>query len=72
MGKADYLALGDHNGICEECGKKFKMSKLRQTWEGLWTCNKCWDPRHPQERVRAKADIQTPAETSGEPDDEFI
>jgi len=38
----------------------------------LYTCRKCFDPRHPQEFVRAKADKQTPQHISPEPADVFI
>lgn len=59
-GKADYLALGDYNAICDRCGSKFKASQLKKTWEGFYTCSTCWEPRHPQEFVRGTQDQQTP------------
>lgn len=59
-GKADYLALGDWNAVCFECGRKFKASQLLRNWQGYWVCSKHWEPRHPQDFVRAIPDIQTP------------
>ena len=53
MGKADYLALGDHNAVCYECGMKFKASELRKHWKGYYVCERHWEPRHPQDFVRA-------------------
>ena len=72
MGKADYLKLGDHNGICQQCGFKYKFSKLKKTWEGIWSCPQCWDPRHPQLNVRAKADKQTVDVSLSDPSNIFI
>jgi len=60
MGRADYLALGDWNAICYECGRKFKASMLKKHWQGYWVCPEHWEPRQPQDFVRAIPDIQTP------------
>lgn len=59
MGRADYLRLGDWNAACFACGFKFKASELRRQWQGFYTCRSCWEPRQPQDFVRAQADIQT-------------
>lgn len=56
MGRADYLKLGDYNAICWECGFKFKASKLKKHWKGYYTCKECWEPRQPQDFVRAVPD----------------
>ena len=55
MGKADYLVLGDHNAVCAECGMKFKASELKKHWRGYYVCERHWEPRHPQDFVRARA-----------------
>lgn len=62
MGHADYLKLGDSNGICDQCGFKYKLSELQLQWDGLLTCKYCWDYRHPQELLRAIPDTQNPPE----------
>lgn len=72
MGKADFLKLGDYNGICQQCGKKFKASNLKRQWDGVIACPKCWDYRHPQEFVRAKADKQYVDMPAPETSDTFI
>lgn len=59
MGGADYYAHGQWNALCDRCGFKFKSSQLRKEWTGLRTCRNCWEPRHPQDFVRGKADDQT-------------
>lgn len=55
-GKADYLALGDWNAQCFECGRKFKASTLRLRWEGYRVCENCWEPRQPQDYVKGVPD----------------
>lgn len=59
-GHADYLELGDWNAVCFQCGFKFKASELRRQWQGFWSCESCWEPRQPQDFVRAIPDVQTP------------
>ena len=58
-GPADYLALGDYNAACYECGRKFKFSELRRHWQGYYVCPPHFEPRHPQDFVRGVQDVQT-------------
>lgn len=60
MGRADYYAPGDWNAWCDECGFKYKASKLRKRYDGFMVCQSCWEPRHPSEMRRAKAETATP------------
>lgn len=60
MGRADYLKLGDWNARCDRCGAKFKGSELQKTWQGFWTCTRCWEPRQPQDFVRGIIENPTP------------
>ena len=59
MGNADYLALGDWNATCFQCGNKRKASTMRRHWQGYWVCPEHWEPRHPQDFVRGVQDVQT-------------
>lgn len=48
---------------CDRCGFTFKNRQLAKEWTGLRVCkgpdtNDCWEPRHPQEKLRGKADRQ--------------
>ncbi len=52
------LILGDWNAICDVCGWKYKASDLRKRWDGLMVCEKDWEPRHPQDFIRAIPDMQ--------------
>lgn len=53
LGPADYYAPGAYNAICDRCGHKFKSFQLIRDWQGLMVCAKDWEPRHPQDFVRA-------------------
>lgn len=46
------LELGTWNALCDRCGFKFKANKLKKEWNGLYTCEKCWEPRHPSDFFR--------------------
>ena len=63
---------GDWKGVCDACGQRFLMSKLRLRWDGLIVCSKDWNPRQPQDFVRAKVDIQAVPVTRPESADTFI
>lgn len=59
-------------GICDECGFKYRMSELRKRWDGMMVCKDDWEPRHPQEFVRGKADrIKYPGPIRPEAADTF-
>jgi hypothetical protein len=44
---------GGYNAICDECGFKFKAVELRRRYDKAMVCKHCWEPRHPQEFIRA-------------------
>lgn len=54
-------AKGQWNAVCDRCGQWFKSGQLRREWTGLRVCTGCWEPRHPQDSVRGRIDMQTPA-----------
>lgn len=52
---------GDPWGECQRCGRKRRLSKIVEDGysKGLRVCRAtCYDPPHPQERVRAVHDEQ--------------
>lgn len=68
MGKNYYLS-GEFNVTCDRCSKKIKAHQAKHEWTGFIVCGDCWEPRHPQDFVKARADkivvdfqrpIQTP------------
>ena len=56
MGKADYLNLGEWNAQCFRCGRKRKANELKKQWQGYFVCPEHWEPRQPQDFVRAIPD----------------
>jgi hypothetical protein len=59
MGNIGYYKPGDNNAVCDRCGRPFKASMLKKTWDGLWVCQRDWEPRHPQDFVKSVKDDQT-------------
>lgn len=72
MGRADFFKQGDWNGICDECGQKWKASKLKKTWDGNYDCPRCWEARHPQDFVKGVKDEQSTPFSKPEPPNTFI
>lgn len=68
----DHFILGDYNAICDECGFKYKASQLKKRWDGLYVCEADWEPRHPQDFIRARYDDQAPPWTRPEPEWDFV
>lgn len=66
-GQADYLAIGDYNTVCFECGRKRKASTLRKHWQGYYVCPEHWEPRQSQDFVRSIPDVITPPWTQPRP-----
>lgn len=51
-GPADRFVLGEWNAQCDQCDGKRKASELHKNWKGQMVCERCWEPRHPQDFVR--------------------
>lgn len=47
---------GDYWMVCDECGCKFRSSRMRLRYDGSYVCRNDWEPRHPQEDVRGRVD----------------
>ena len=52
----NYFASGQHNFICDVCGKKLKSGEGRKRWDGFYVCKDDFEQRHPQDFVRARQD----------------
>jgi hypothetical protein len=37
--------VGGPYGICDRCGFKYRLAKLRKEWTGLMVCPADWDPK---------------------------
>ena len=51
---------GQHWVSCDRCGCDVRAGDARITWEGFVVCPDDWEPRHPQDFVRAKEDRISP------------
>ena len=41
---------------CDYSGFVGLASEMKQTWDGHWVLAKFWEPRHPQDYVRGRAE----------------
>ena len=68
---------GDWKAICDRCGLTYYASQLQIEWTGLRVCHgpetaQCWEPRHPQDKVRGVPDRQAPPWARPEPEDREV
>lgn len=70
--KAPAYIPGDHYIYCDRCGFKIRRSEARKTWDGLMVCSQDWEPRHPQDLIKARGDRQTVKDARPEPEHVFI
>lgn len=59
---------GDWNAVCDRCAHTFLASALRLEWTGLRVCKACFEPRHPQEKMKGRKDPQAVPWTRPEPE----
>lgn len=55
MSRNHYIS-GDWNITCDVCSRKIKASQSKQRWDGFIVCHADWEPRHPQDFVKARQD----------------
>ena len=59
-------------GACDRCGQRFLLNSLRKEWQGLKTCQSCYEPKHPQlEPRRNVSDAIALQEPRPIPDDTY-
>ena len=68
----NWLDLGNYNGICDSCGRKFKANTMRKRWDGLFVCKDDYEIRHEQLSLRVRGDKQTVPIPRPEAEDQFI
>ena len=47
---------GQFNLYCDVCKKKIKAAEAKHRWDGFIVCADDWEPRQPQDFVKAKID----------------
>lgn len=70
-GPKDFAALGDFNAVCAVCGFKYKGSELRKRWDGVYVCDKDYEPRHPQDLIRLPKERIAPGVPTCQPVDVY-
>ena len=63
---------GERDATCDRCGFVYKHFELKDEWTGLKVCDKCWEPRHPQDMLRVPNPEKSPPWTRPEPVDVTI
>jgi len=66
------LDLGDYNVIDDLMGFKRKASQCRLRWDNILVTREDWEPRHPQDFLRAKPDRQKVENARPEQPDKFF
>lgn len=51
---------GNYWLVCDVCGKAMRQKDAKTRWDGAVVCPSDWEPRHPQDFVRAVEDIVAP------------
>lgn len=54
--KAPGYEPGNHWVVCDSTGFDIRAKDIRMTWDGRAVCPEAWEPRHPQDFVRAVKD----------------
>ena len=68
----NYYISGEWNLICDVCGKKIKAHKAKHRWDGFVVCEKDYEPRQPQDFVKARVDKITVPFLRPRPVDVFV
>lgn len=60
---------GDYYVICDTCGLRYYRSQCVKDHQGFIVCKSCYDPRHPQEKIRtiSERNIVKDARPEGDP-----
>ena len=74
MSHVSHYIPGSHLFRCDRCGCNYHADKKRREWTGFIVCfgpgtNNCWEPRHPQDYVRARAEDPSVKDARIDPDD---
>jgi hypothetical protein len=53
-----HFEQGTNNSLCHTCGRVYKANQLREQWDGIIACPRCYDSKHPdlEPRIAPKED----------------
>lgn len=57
--------------VCDVCGFWYSSDKVKKRWDGLITCEKDWESKHPQLSIRIPKEQMVPDFVRPEPTDLF-
>lgn len=66
------FVLGDSKACCDVCGFDYKLSQLRKRWDGAMVCKADWEPRHPQDFVKARPERNNVKDARTSPEPHFV
>ena len=72
MSRARGYRSGEWKALCDVCGTTFLSSELTKRWDNLMVCAYDWEPRQPQDFVRASVDKMAVPWSRPEPSDTYI
>lgn len=58
--------------VCDVCGFWYRSDEIKQRWDGLYTCHKDWEVKHPQLYIRIPPETIVPPFVRPDPEDVFI
>lgn len=56
MSRGWLFKSGEWHATCDVCGGKFWSSQMQKRWDGFMVCKADFEPRHPQDFLRARKD----------------
>jgi hypothetical protein len=62
MGARHTHKVGDYLMTSDISGRVFYASEMRKQWDGAWVHHSEWEPRHPQDFLRVRAESLPPRE----------
>ncbi len=63
---------GDWYVSCDVCSKQIYASESKKRWDGFIVCADDWEPRHPQDFLKARLDKISVPFSRPEPPDVFV
>lgn len=63
---------GSYNKICDRTGFKVKVEAAQEEWTGATVRKQSWEPRHPQDQIRAIRDDQSVPDPNPEGEDYYL
>lgn len=58
--------------LCDVCGFRFPSDKLKRRWDGLMTCSKDFELRHPQDFIKVREETLVPSYTRPYPEPSYV